>query len=140
MQIWTDASFNDKTKEAGLGILVRKLLKNGIKETKYAIKCKADDNNQAELLAILYGLRSVDNSEKIHIITDSQTAIDCIHSPESKPNKYKYVVRQIQQELKGKRWKIYHKKGHSRSNDRYSNRQEVTDLLAKCAKKLDNSR
>lgn len=64
MQIWTDASFNDKTKEAGLGILVRQLLKNGIKETKYAIKCKADDNNQAELLAILYGLRSVDNSEK----------------------------------------------------------------------------
>ena len=56
MQIWVDASFNCKNKEAGLGILIRQLIKDGVKEIRINLKTKAEDNNQAELLAIYNAL------------------------------------------------------------------------------------
>lgn len=79
MQIWVDASFNPKTKEAGLGILIRQLVKGGTKETRLNLKTKAEDNNQAELLAVYYALQNIKGSSKeepIFIITDSKIAID----------------------------------------------------------------
>lgn len=139
-QLWVDASYDEKTQDAGLGILIRDIIPHGIKETAYRIKTKAVDNNQAELLAILYGVRNLDNFDKLHIITDSQIAIDCIKNPDGRPDKYTFIVREIYKALEGKTWKIYHKKGHSKNNDRYSLRQNYTDALAKCAKKLDNGR
>lgn len=59
MQIRTDASFNPKTKDAGLGIMIRQLVKGGIKETRIKLKVKAEDNNQAELLSIYYALQNI---------------------------------------------------------------------------------
>ena len=139
-QLWVDASYDERTQDAGLGILIRDIIPQGIKETTYRVKTKAVDNNQAELLAILYGVRNLDNFDKLHIITDSQTAINCIKNPDGRPDKYTFIVREIHKALEGRAWKIYHKKGHSKNNDRYSLRQNYTDALAKGAKKLDNGR
>lgn len=133
-QIWTDASFDSKTKEAGLGILIRQLIPHGIKETTLRIKTKAEDSNQAELLAIYYALQNIKGSPKeepIFIITDSKIAIDSILYPETKKNKYRTIAERIRGMLYCERWKIYHRKAHTGKQDRYSINQAITDKLAK---------
>ena len=134
MQIWTDASFNPKNKEAGLGIMIRQLVKGGIKETRINLRTKAEDNNQAELLAVYYALQNIKGTPKeelIFIITDSQIAIDSILNPENKKDKYRAIAERIRGMLYCERWKIYHKKAHTGRQDRYSIRQAITDKLAK---------
>lgn len=138
MQIWTDASFSPWTKEAGLGILIRQLVPNGIKETRLSLKTKAEDNNQAELLAIYYALQHIKGSPKnepIFIITDSQIAIDCINTPENKCDKFRTIAERIRGMLYCEKWRIYHKKAHTRNKDRYSVRQAITDRLANQGRK-----
>ena len=137
MQIWTDASFNPKTKDAGLGIMIRQLVKGGIKETRIKLKVKAEDNNQAELLSVYYALQNIKGTppkEPIFIITDSKIAIDSILYPETKQDKYREVSERIRGMLYCENWKIYHKKGHTGNRDRYSLRQALTDRLAKQAR------
>lgn len=138
MQIWTDASFNSQTKEAGLGILIRQLVKNGIKETRLKLKTKAEDNNQAELLAVYYALQNIKGTpqkEPIFIVTDSQIAIDSILHPETKKDKYRDIAERIRGMLYCQKWKIYHKTAHTGNQDRYSINQAITDRLAKQARK-----
>lgn len=137
MQILTDASFNPKTKTAGLGIMIRQLVKGGIKETRIKLKTKAEDNNQAELLAIYHALQHIEGAspqEPIFIITDSKISIDSILYPETKKDKYRTIAERIRGMLYCENWKIYHKKGHTGNKDRYSLRQALTDKLAKKAK------
>lgn len=134
MQIWTDASFNHKTKEAGLGILIRQLVKGGTKETRINLKTKAEDSNQAELLAIYYALQNIQGipkEEPIFIITDSKIAIDSILHPETKKTKYRVIAERIRGMLYCDKWKIYHKKAHTGRQDRYSINQAISDKLAK---------
>lgn len=134
MQIWVDASFNPKTKEAGLGIMIRQLVKGGTKETRLNLKTKAEDSNQAELLAVYYALQNIKGAPKeepIFIITDSKIAIDSILYPETKKTKYRAIAERIRGMLYCERWKIYHKKAHTGRQDRYSIRQAITDKLAK---------
>lgn len=137
MQIWTDAGFDPKTKNAGLGILIRQLVPNGVKETRIKLKVKAEDNNQAELLSIYYALQNIKGTppkEPIFIITDSKIAIDSILYPETKQDKYREISERIRGMLYCENWKIYHKKGHTGNKDRYSLRQALTDKLAKQAR------
>lgn len=137
MQIWVDAAFNHKTKQAGLGILIRELIPNGVKETRLRIKTRAEDNNQAELLAIYNALQHIKGSkpkEPIFIITDSKTAIDSINSPEGKKYKYRELAERIRGMLYCEKWKIYHKKAHTGGKDRYSVYQDIADRLAKKAR------
>lgn len=137
-QIWTDASFDSKTKEAGLGILIRQLIPHGIKETTLRIKTKAEDSNQAELLAIYHALQHIKGApreEPIFIITDSQIAIDCINAPENKCDKFRAIAERIRGMLYCEKWRIYHKKAHTRNKDRYSVRQAITDRLANQGRK-----
>lgn len=137
MQIWVDAAFNHKTKQAGLGILIRELISNGVKETRLRIKTRAEDNNQAELLAIYHALQHIKGSkpkEPIFIITDSKTAIDSINSPEGKKYKYRELAERIRGMLYCEKWKIYHKKAHTGGKDRYSVYQDIADRLAKKAR------
>lgn len=134
MQIWTDASFNHKTKEAGLGILIRQLVKGGTKETRINLKTKAEDSNQAELLAIYYALQNIQGipkDEPIFIITDSKIAIDSILHPETKKTKYRVIAERIRGMLYCDKWRIYHKKAHTGRQDRYSINQAISDRLAK---------
>lgn len=136
-QIWTDASFDCKTKEAGLGILIRHLIPYGVKETRIRLKTKAEDSNQAELLAIYHALQHIEGTppkEPIFIITDSKIAIDSILYPETKQDKYREISERIRGMLYCENWKIYHKKGHTGNRDRYSLRQALTDKLAKQAR------
>lgn len=133
-QIWTDASFNHKTKEAGLGILIRQLIPHGIKETTLRIKTKAEDSNQAELLSIYYALQNIKGipkEEPIFIITDSKIAIDSILNPETKKNKYRAIAERIRGMLYCEKWKIYHRKAHTNRQDRYSIRQAIADKLTR---------
>lgn len=134
MQIWVDGAFNCKTKDAGLGILIREMIPNGTKETRLHIKTKAEDNNQAELLAIYHALQHIKGSprsEPIFIITDSQIAIESILHPETKKDKYREIAERIRGMLYCERWKIYHKKAHTGRRDRYSIYQDLADKLAK---------
>lgn len=134
MQIWVDASFNHKTKDAGLGIMIRQLVKGGTKETRINLKTKATDNNQAELLAVYHALqhiKGVPSKEPIFIITDSKIAIDSILHPETKKTKYRVIAERIRGMLYCEKWKIYHKKAHTGRQDRYSINQAITDRLAK---------
>ncbi len=136
MQIWVDSSFKDG--DVGIGILVRKLIPGGIKEVKIRLRTTAKDNNHAELLGIYHALKRLRVNEKIYIITDSMTAIKSIlYKP---PEKYKDVANKIKDMLSGMDWKIYHKAGHSKSNDRYSQRQNITDKLAKNARELTSQK
>lgn len=134
MQIWVDGAFNCKTKDAGLGILIREMIPNGSKETRLHIKTKAEDNNQAELLAIYHALQHIKGckpKEPVFIITDSQIAIDSINNPENKKLKYREIAERIRAMLYCEKWKIYHKKAHTGRKDRYSIYQNLTDKLAK---------
>ena len=134
MQIWTDSSYNCKTKDAGLGILIRQLIPNGTKETRINLKTKAEDNNQAELLAVYHALQYIKGTPKeepIFIITDSRIAIDSILNPETKKDKYRAIAERIRGMLYCEKWRIYHKKAHTGRKDRYSINQAITDRLAK---------
>lgn len=137
MQIWVDASFNYRTKEAGLGILIRQIIKDGVKETRINLKTKAEDNNQAELFAIYNALQHIKGSPKnepIFIITDSKIAIESVLNPETKKYKYREIAERIRGMLYCDKWKIYHKKAHTCRQDRYSIRQAIADRLAKASR------
>lgn len=117
-----------------MGILIRQLVKGGTKETRINLRTKAEDSNQAELLAVYYALQNIKGSPKeepIFIITDSQIAIDSILNPENKKEKYRDIAERIRAMLYCERWKIYHRKAHTGKQDRYSIRQAITDMLAK---------
>lgn len=134
MQIWCDSSFNPKTKDAGLGIMIRQIIKGGTKETRLNIKAKAEDNNQAELLAIYHALQHIKGTpreEPIFIVTDSKIAIDSILQPETKKDKYRAIAERIRGMLYCEKWRIYHKKAHTGRKDRYSINQAIADKLAK---------
>lgn len=137
VQIWADGSFNPKTKDAGLGIIIRQMIKGGIKETRINLKTKAEDNNQAELLAIYYALQNINGvpkKEPVFIVTDSKIAIDSILHPETKKDKYRAIAERIRGMLYCENWRIYHKTAHTKRQDRYSIRQAITDKLAKKAR------
>lgn len=74
VQIWADGSFNPKTKDAGIGIIIRQMIKGGIKETRINLKTKAEDNNQAELLAIYHALQNINGVPKKSLFLLLQTA------------------------------------------------------------------
>lgn len=117
-----------------MGILIRQLVKGGTKETRLNLKTKAEDSNQAELLAVYYALQNIKEipkKEPIFIITDSKIAIDSILHPETKKTKYRVIAERIRGMLYCEHWKIYHRKAHTGRQDRYSIRQAITDMLAK---------
>lgn len=114
--------------------MIRQLVKGGIKETRIKLKVKAEDNNQAELLAIYHALQHIKGTplnEPIFIITDSKIAIDSILCPETKKDKYRAISERIRGMLYCDKWRIYHKTAHTGNQDRYSLRQALTDKLAK---------
>jgi ribonuclease HI len=143
--IWCDASYNEQTKKAGCGIVIKQLLYNGIKETRIQVSEYAADNNCAELIAIKHGLRHVDKPQPrpICIITDSAVALEIlrktIHRVDGNYDdinpKYRKVVADIVHELAGERVRLYHIKGHTKKNDRYHETQVLCDKLAKQSRK-----
>ncbi len=139
--IFCDASFDNETKKCGCGIVIKQLIPNGVKETRITISDYAIDSNDAELKAVMHGLRHVDKPlpETINIVTDSQVAIeqlkkaiyrgDC--SVEEVNPKYQTTVQRVIHELAGERVRLYHCKGHTDRQRKYSQIQAVCDRLAK---------
>lgn len=72
MKTYCDASFDDKNKVAGIGIVVD----DGYKRRTFAVFTKARTNNEAELFAI--HIASILNEGKGVIYTDSMNAIQMI--------------------------------------------------------------
>lgn len=117
MQIWCDASFGNNTKKAGLAItLIRMLSPKGINRNYFEIPAYAADNNEAELLAIKFGVEQAIQykPERINIITDSVVAINAIKNPEQASSKYKKLAFCIR-ELIGDNFHIYHRKAHTKN-------------------------
>lgn len=117
--------------------MIREIIPGGVKETKLSIKTKAEDNNVAELQAIYHALQHIKGARKdepIFIITDSKIAIDCIKNPEGKCEKFRGLAECIRGMLYCEKWRIYHKKAHTRNRDRYSVRQGIVDFLANDAR------
>ncbi len=136
-QIWADASYSCRTREAGLGIVIRTRIPNGLEEKRITLKVKALDNNHAELLALYHGLQHIKGlpkREPIFLITDSQVAIDCIRHPKNKKEEYREIAERIRGMLWGEKWNIYHRKAHTEKQDVYSKTQALTDYLAKKAR------
>ena len=88
--IYTDASFDEKNKIAGIGILI----KEGMKERVYSLWTPARTVNEAELFAIYIADILGENSGTIY--TDSQTAIS-------------YINREIKEKLRTKEQYLNHK-------------------------------
>lgn len=85
------------------------------------------------MLAIYHALQHIKGAPKeepIFIVTDSKIAIDCINKPENKCAKFRDIAERIRGMLYCEKWKIYHKKAHTRKQDRYSVRQAIADKLA----------
>lgn len=139
--IFCDASFNDETKKCGCGIVIKQLIYGGTKEIRIKVSDYAVDNNDAELKAIMHGLRHVDkpNPEAINIVTDSIVAIDELKkaiyrgdsSVENVNPKYQNTVKMIIHELAGERVRLYHCKGHTNKKQRYYQMQAICDRMAK---------
>lgn len=133
--IFCDASFDDKTKKCGCGIVIKQMIKNGLKEIRIQIKDYAVDNNDAELKAILHGLRNIDikKSKLINIATDSMVAVKILKGITTPNQKYQETVNLIQKELSGRKIRVYHVKGHANKN-KYHHIQEICDKLSKKAR------
>lgn len=133
--VWCDASYDDKTKKCGLGVVIKQLVFGGVKESRIQVKDCAIDNNEAELKAIRLGIMHVDKPlrEPIHIVTDSMVAINALKDPEHCPDKYKALVKNIIHCMGGERVRIYHCKGHNQKGNKYSHIQAICDKLAKKA-------
>ncbi len=139
MQIWADASY--KSGKAGLGVLIRKLTKNGCEEIRISKSVRCRDNNLAELKAIWLGVKYMGEPETgyINIVTDSEYAIRSIKHPNREEYKGERgeIAKRIRAKIDKYKWRLYHKTAaHDSREDVYSMRQDVCDMLAKNA--LDN--
>ena len=137
MFIYCDASFNEQTKQAGLGVIVHQLLDKGKMVTKMQSVCVCEDNNVAELKAIEFALKNVKKQfpeEPIYIVTDSFLAIDSIYNPEVKKPKYKILgnkIKHMLNSLSENSWQVVHRKAHTKRKDKYSLNQQESDKLAR---------
>ena len=75
MEVYTDSSFLEKERIAGIGILII----DGEKQRSFSNWIKAPSNNYGELFAI-YEACILTGGEESTIYTDSQTALDFIYN------------------------------------------------------------
>lgn len=139
--VWCDASFDHETKKCGCGIVIKQLISGGVKETRIKVSDYAIDGNDAELKAVLHGVRHVDKPlpVAINIITDSAVTIDLLkkviyrgnYSLEGVSPKYHATLTRIINELGGERVRLYHVRGHTDKQRKYSEIQAICDKMAR---------
>lgn len=76
--VYTDASFSEKEKKAGLGVIVQ----NGSKRSLYSNWTSAKTSNEGELKAIWFACQ-ICLGKEIEIITDSQSALTFLAGEEN---------------------------------------------------------
>lgn len=132
MEIYTDASFDEKRGIAGIGLLIRK----GAKQTNISNWIPAPDNNYAELWAIYIASILMSGRDGV-IYTDSQTALSYIKNEiKEKPRtREQYERHQRMRLLAYKVRKLNPKvekvKGHESKYQEKPLSNNMADLLAK---------
>jgi len=95
--IFTDGSCRANG-NGGLGIV---WLRNGKKVFEYSKGYKDTTNNQMELKAIYFALKSIKNTiDSLEIVSDSEYALGCIFNPKWNPKKNKDLIRKIKLQVK----------------------------------------
>ena len=96
-EIYTDGSYKSSIKRGGIGIV---WVKDGKEVYEFAKGFDNVTNNQMELLAIGYGLKSIKKSiNSLTIISDSQYALGCIFK-DWKPKKNIELIKKLKNILK----------------------------------------
>lgn len=138
IKIYTDSSFNEKYRVAGIGVVIqngpdKKVLNNSI---------KVSNNNIGEMCAIWYALNIARRySGPIEIYTDSQTAINYING--FTPKNKELTLEQKINRLELKKWayrinkikpddcQIIHVKAHTGKYSDHAINNAIADLAAK---------
>ena len=95
-QIFTDGSCRANG-NGGLGIV---WLKNCKKVFEYSKGYKDTTNNQMELKAIYFALKSIKNTiDSLEIVSDSEYALGCIFNEKWNPKKNKELISKIKKQL-----------------------------------------
>lgn len=134
MKVYTDASFDDKNKIAGIGVCIV----DGYKQRTYAVWTKARTINEAELFAIHLG--SILSEGKGVIYTDSQTAISYINNQvKEKPRtqeqwlNHKYCQYWAYQ-IRKRKISVEKIKGHLNHFQTHQLCNNMADILAKAGR------
>lgn len=142
MEIWCDASFDDKKKVGGIGIIIKE---DGRLKKPISFWIKAPDVNYVELYAI-YISSILSGGNDVTIYSDSQTAVDYVQNRRNKTyeekNKKKwtraqYIKHQNMKVLAYKinkvsdKIKVVKTKAHTRdyNNDHLNN--NLADILSR---------
>ena len=140
--IYTDASYDKRHHEAGLGVVIYRHSHSAPTQTSYYQQCvKSSDSNLAELQAVLFALSKIDDADDhIIIMTDNKNVKRTI----KRPNREEYTgeraelgkrIRKILDSSPARTYKIYHVKGHSMSTDQHSKNQKLCDKMANAVRK-----
>ena len=132
MEIYTDASFDEKRGVAGIGLLIRK----GAKQTNISNWIPAPDNNYAELWAIYMASILMSGRDGV-IYTDSQTALSYIKNeikekPRTKEQYERHQrMRLLAYKVRALNPKVEKVKGHESKYQEKPLSNNMADLLAK---------
>lgn len=130
IKAYTDASFDEQRKVAGIGIVIR----DGLKERVYSLWTKARTVNEAELYAIHMG--SILTGGQGIIYTDSQTAISYIKGCiKDKPRTREQYINHMHcefwaQQIRRRGIHVEKIKAHQKNYQTHSIGNRMADLLA----------
>jgi len=130
--LYTDGSSNGKTGGVGgWGVLVTGTMVPG--QRTYSGRVENTTNNQMELMAVLEGLRTIENGEEVLVVTDSRLVIGWLYNGWQRKNPgCAAICRDIDDLIRERKLQVQyqHIKGHSGHVE-----NEICDKLAKAARK-----
>lgn len=134
MKIYTDASFDEKRKIAGIGICIE----DNYKQRIFSLWTKARTINDAELYAI--HIASILSEGRGIIYTDSQTAISYIKGEiKDKPRTKEQYLNHMQckywaAQIKRRKIQVEKIKGHKKVYQTHQLGNNMADLLARAGR------
>lgn len=134
MNVYTDASFDEKRNIAGIGVNI----KDGQKERVYSLWVPALSVNEAELFAIYIG--GILSEGRGTVYTDSESALTYINRwTKDKPRTKEQYIRHKRCEMwayKIRKLSIFPEKvkGHQHKFQQHALGNEMADLLAKAGR------
>jgi ribonuclease HI len=138
VKIYTDSSYDDKKRIAGIGCVIIR----GSERHIFSNNFKASTNNEGELFAIWFALNLCPN-EKVTLYTDSLSAINLIENPNPKDKtltpeqrenraRCRYWAYKIRQQIKNlDSFEVEHIKAHTGKFQQHYINNQLADLLAR---------